>query len=734
MQQFSNANARLTLMGQILVGLLFLTSLSVQAQDLVRVKGELKMWHRITVEVECPQADCGIVSDTSQTNPFTDYRLLVTFTSPDGVDVMDVPGFYAGDGNAAFSEATSGNVWMAHFAPHKTGTWDYTVSFQTGSDIVLHKEAGTIVNPDGTSGTFTIEDSDKTGKDFRGKGFLRYVNKSHYYFSGTDTPFLKNGAGSPENILHYYEFHNTYQQDTIPVIPAHEFAPHVNNYNPGDPLWGPLKTKGKGIMGALNYLGDLDINSYYFVVNNTALADNGQDTGVWPWIAPDEDSRDRFSVVKLAQWEIVFSHMDSLGMSMNLVTQDRINQLDMDEGNLGRIRKLYYRELIARYAHHLGLVWHLGEENSATTDQIKDYANFIRAWDVYNHPIASQANGTLIAHDRYYEPLLGFENFEGASMQVGLVAFTSSDTPSPAGKIHSAILKWVESSKEAGQPWVVTLDEIGHWSDGIVPDGDMRDPTNRRARREGFWGTIMAGGAGADWYYGSDPFEYNDIWAEDFTKREAFFQRTQNAVNMILENGVPYWEMSNHNDLSSHEDIWVLAKEGQVYLAYSPYLEAFSLQLPNGAYEIRWYDAFAGGPLQEGTVLTVEVNSDNAWIFPGEPIGFEQDAVALITKKRVSNTSAEETTADKQDPVLAQNYPNPVLDKTNISFSIPQPGNVKLDIYDTLGRKVKSVEDRFLPQGTHSYLLDLSALPSGLYVYRLRIGDTERHQRFLLRL
>ena len=377
----------------LLTGIVLLCNVPVKAQDLVQVRGELKIWHRVALLVECPEAECGSVSELSDPNPFTDYRLLVTFTSPDGQDTFQIPGFYAGDGQAEFTETTSGNVWMVHFSPHKTGVWEYSISFQQGTDIVLDREPGTPVTPDGAVGTFTVDPSDKTGKDFRARGFLRHVNEHYYYFSGTDTPFLKNGAGSPENLLYYHEIHNTYQQDTDPRIPAHKFPPHVDHYNAGDPLWGPDKSKGRGIIGALNYLASLEVNSYYFIVQNTALDGTGQGTGVWPWVAPDTLSRDRFSIAKLAQWEVVFSHMDSLGISMNMITQDRINQWDLDGGELGRVRKLFYRELIARFGHHLGVVWNLGEENSATTDQIKDYSNFIRSWDAYEHPIVSQSNG-----------------------------------------------------------------------------------------------------------------------------------------------------------------------------------------------------------------------------------------------------------------------------------------------------------------------------------------------------
>ncbi len=702
------------------LALLLLASFPARAQDSVSVEGVFQQWHRISVRVTCPEAVCGLVSETSDPNPFTDYRLRVTFTSPDGLDVLEVPGFYAGDGQAAYSETTLGNVWMAHLTPHSTGDWTYRVSFETGPDLVLDSLAGAPVEPDGFEGAFTVGVSDKTGKDLRGKGILTYAGKNYYTFSGDQTPFLKNGAGSPENLLYYHEFSNTYQQDTIPKIPAHRFGPHVQHFNAGDPLWGPTKSKGQGVIGALNYLQSLDVNSYYFMVNDTALNGNGQCTGIWPWISPAVESRDRFSVAKLAQWEVVFSHMDSLGIAMNMVTQDRINQKDLDEGALGRTRKLFYRELIARFAHHPGLVWNLGEENSATTLQIKDYTRFIRGLDVYQHPIVSQANGTLDAHDRYYTPLLGYTDFEGASLQVGLTDMDSDEPPSPPGRIHDAVLKWVRASAESGRPWVVTLDEIGHWSDGIVPDGDPRDPTNRRARREGFWGTLMAGGAGADWYFGSDPYLFNDIWMEDFQVRAEFFERTRDGVRMIQDSGLPFWEMENLNAIASDSLTWVFGKPGEAYFVYSPYLAPVDLTLPAGSYVVRWYDAFAGGPLQEGTLTEITAATDSARVPIGSPYDFTEDAVAVVTKKPVV-ASDEDAPRPSGRVILHPPYPNPADASATIVFELLQPGQATLSVFDLLGRRVRVLTSAFHPQGEHRYKVDTSTLPGGMYFYRLDI-------------
>lgn len=97
----------------------------------------------------------------------------------------------------------------------------------------------------------------------------------------------------------------------------------------------------------------------------------------------------RFDCSKLDQWEIVFEHMQRKGVLLHVVTQETENERLLDDGDTGPLRKLYYRELIARFAHHPALVWNLGEENGPaefspngqTSEQQKAMSNYLKASD-----------------------------------------------------------------------------------------------------------------------------------------------------------------------------------------------------------------------------------------------------------------------------------------------------------------------------------------------------------------
>ena len=179
------------------------------------VSGELKKWHEVTITFE------GFpTSENAKPNPFRDYRLDVTFTQKN--KSYTVPGYYVADGNAAETSAEAGNKWRVNFMPDEEGNWNYVASFRQGNWIAINEDpnAGKGVAFDGAKGSFAIAPSDKTGKDFRGKGLLRYVGKNYLQFAETGEYFLKGGANSPENFLKYYEFDGTPED-------KHEYQPRL---------------------------------------------------------------------------------------------------------------------------------------------------------------------------------------------------------------------------------------------------------------------------------------------------------------------------------------------------------------------------------------------------------------------------------------------------------------------------------------------------------------------------
>ena len=71
------------------------------------------------------------------------------------------------------------------------------------------------------------------------------------------------------------------------------------------------------------------------------------------------------------------------------------------------------------------------------------------------------------------------------------------------------------------------------------------------------------------------------------------------------------------------------------------------------------------------------------------------------------------------DYALMQNYPNPFNPATEIAFTLPESAQVRLAVYDVLGRQVQLLLDGTMEAGTHQVVFDASDLPSGTYLYRL---------------
>ena len=81
---------------------------------------------------------------------------------------------------------------------------------------------------------------------------------------------------------------------------------------------------------------------------------------------------------------------------------------------------------------------------------------------------------------------------------------------------------------------------------------------------------------------------------------------------------------------------------------------------------------------------------------------------------------------------LSQNYPNPFNASTNIKFTIANSGDVKIIVYDMIGRQVKTLANEKLKPGTYEISFDGSSLPNGIYLYRFSVADFTQTRRMIL--
>lgn len=598
--------------------LLYSCQPTLSSKQTVSIEGELKQWHKVTLVLNGPET-----SERAQENPFLDYKLEATFSK--GNKSLTVPGFFAADGNAGETSADKGSVWKVHFRPDEVGTWNYKISFRKGKNIVVinDESSAEVMELDGSEGTFEISSSDKSGDDFRAKGRIINGGKGYLKFQGKEELWIKNGADSPENFLAYHEFDQTHrftlknvirEGEANPKDGLHRYQPHLKDWKEGDPAW--QGGKGKGIIGALNYLKSVGVNSVYMLTMN--IIGDGKD--VWPY--NDYNERYRFDCSKLDQWEVVFDYMESQGIMAHFVLQETENECLLDMGHTGVQRKVYLRELVARFGHHLAITYNLGEENGATnwspigqTDQQrKDMATYIKEISPYPCCVVLHTHSNDHHQDIYLDPLLDFENLDGPSMQIG----------NPY-KVHERVLFWVNKSQDAGNRWLVNLDEIGPAHKGVMPDS--HNAKHDTIRSQCLWGTLLAGGSGVEWYFGYR-YPHNDLKLEDFRSRDNWWKQSTIATQFIEQ--FPLEDMKCMDELVQTKSAFCLANQNEVYVVYLPIgTKGAKLQIAgNKTYQVKWFNPREGGEMLSGSVN--EISGTGFKSLGNPPVNDGMDWVVVV--------------------------------------------------------------------------------------------------------
>ncbi|WP_378187024.1 DUF5060 domain-containing protein [Aquimarina sp. W85] len=632
------------------------------------ITGELKKWHNVVLTFNGPNT-----SETAADNPFLNYRLNVTFTHQSGSPSYVVPGYYAADGNAAQTSATSGNKWRVHFAPDKTGTWNYKVSFRKGRNIAVNenKTVGTVAGfMDGEIGSFKINTSDKSGRDFRAKGRLQYVGEHYLRFAETGEYMIKQGPDSPENLFAYNDFDNTPNVGNR----RKDYRPHIRDWNSGNPTW--KNGKGKGLIGAVNYVASEGLNSMSFLTMNI----DGDDENVYPYVSSNQ--RTRMDVSKLSQWAIVVEHMQKNGIFAHFKTQETENESLLDGGNTGVQRKLYYRELIARFGYNLALNWNLGEENGVgpqpinqSPEQQKAMAAYFYKNDPYKHHIVIHTYP-----NDFPDHLLGNQSkLTGFSLQTNQPNFSS---------VFGKVKEGVDKSKSEGKKWAIACDEPGDAGQALRPDNN---PGNSHidGRKNALWGTLLAGGWGNEWYFGYLQ-EHSDLTLQDFRSRDKWWDYPRYAIRFFDIAELPLTQMKNNNSLSSNASSYCYAKQGEAYVVYLKEGGSTSLNLigQRGSYTVKWYDPRNGGNLVDGSVTTI--NGGGKRPLGNAPNNGNKDWVLLITKK---TSNLDENQAPivsfallSENTTIQEGYTNFELE-VDASDSDGSISNVKLFVDDRLVRQ-----------------------------------------------
>lgn len=561
------------------------------------VSGNLTQWQLIEVTFAGPAG----LGETGGANPFLDYRLQVEFTA--NGSTYNIPGFFDG------TDAQGNSVWKTRFTPDRAGTWAYDAALRSGSQIAvdLDPAAGAAVTLNQNAGSFKVAPRDADAPGFLGKGRLAYTGGHYLQTLGDRQYWIKTGTDSPENLLGYHGFDNTISLNSrgpsYPSLPngydnLHQYPSHRGDWNPGDPDWTTTNGSaagstgvqdGRNLIGTLNYLGSKNVNSVYFLPMN--LGGDGQDTH--PYVDPADPTR--FDVSKLAQWETAFAHAQQQGINLHVVLNEAeaANKNFLDDATLGTERKLFYREMAARFGHHNALYWNLSEEynrgKELSPNDVREFAEYLDAVDAYDHPTTVH-NGNFgnwpdpTAFDGQHDDV---SSIGQRNEQEPFLGATFTDTLDPSqtysNEFHDLISLQSYTERRSG-------DDIEYFRDRSAAKGKptpvmIDEPESLDAlsadnvRKEMMWDVLLSGG-GVEWFV-----RQQDQSLEDFRQYETVWEQTAIARGFVEDN-LPFWLMDTDDDLVRNEDgdfggAEVFFRAGEYYAVYLP--DASNDDGPGGA-------------------------------------------------------------------------------------------------------------------------------------------------------
>jgi len=502
-----------------------------------------------------------------------------------------------------------------------------------GVAISAALDVGTPVIVEDSSGEFQIAERDPNAPGFLKSGALEYVGE--HYLKFRDGPYwIKSGTNSPENLLGYAGIQGTTDQGGIEVDFLHEFAPHIDDASSTtDPFFSNSDTgiDSRGLTGAINYLSSAGVNSVYFLPLN--LGGDGQDT--FPYLSPvnTREAKTHFDLGKLYQWSQIFEHAQRQGILLHVVLAETeiANERWLDDGSLGLERRLFLREMVARYAFALGLKWNLSEENDYPVEFLRQTSDYISSlyW----------ANKRVVVHTH----IENFDDYEALQGESRLAATSIQYTIQSAGEI---VELWRERSQQSGQPWVIDMDE----------NTTALGPENATFLRKQALYDIYFSGGNVEWFMGYAPLPVGgDVNVEDFRTRDQMWRFTRIARE-FMEQHLPFWEMSPDDSLVSGEGTAfggaeVFAKEGAVYAVYLPQAgsdgnASLDLSAAQGdMFEKHWFNPETG-EFDGGSEL-VEASSSSPIGVPPARLG--DDWVVLFT--RIADAVVADTISDSPEEI-----------------------------------------------------------------------------------
>lgn len=208
-----------------------------------------------------------------------------------------------------------------------------------------------------------------------------------------------------------------------------------------------------------------------------------------------------------------------------------------------------------------------------------------------------------------------------------------------------------------------------------------------------------------------------------------------NIIDTTFITPPPEWEyqlIEAYNDDNNNRYIIssIVNKPG---LTDTPYVELRILDENNNSLYVK---SFISGDFSS---LESIIRADNGdYLFAGYLGRFDvnhSDVYAIRTDSMLNAPPVGITPINLSTPVnfiLFQNYPNPFNPTTTINYAIPKDMMVKIKVYDISGREITSLVNELKQAGNHSVSFNGHNLASGVYLYKIEVGDFVQTKKMLL--
>jgi hypothetical protein len=187
-----------------------------------------------------------------------------------------------------------------------------------------------------------------------------------------------------------------------------------------------------------------------------------------------------------------------------------------------------------------------------------------------------------------------------------------------------------------------------------------------------------------------------------------------------------------------------LFEQHGVDMTFSGHTHDYERGFLNGVYYI--ITGGGGAPLEQGIQaydydhVTVWINQHSFTHIQLDDKTLELKAInkdgeiidRLVIDKQISDVEKEiplTENGDIKDFILYSNYPNPFNQSTVVSYFLPQPTNVRIAVFSTLGQKVATMVNDYQSAGNHEVGFDAGDLPSGVYFYQIETENFNQQKK-----